>query len=192
MSVPRSILDARGWTVDAVERSGSATTASGSDSVCEQSGDQVGTLRYSPNGAEPKMRAPAETPRELFPPPEMIDDDEAGGVVWLVEGEPDCIRAWSAGVAAVAVPGAQNWRAEWAPRFGAEDGRSSSASTPTSPAGQPRRARGSGPRRPRRRRPCRGLDDYAEEDGFDLTDLLAARDDPRRLGRCSPRWPRTR
>jgi hypothetical protein len=37
--------------------------------------------------------------------------------LWLCEGEPDAVRAWSLGLAAVGVPGAGNWRTEWAPRF---------------------------------------------------------------------------
>ncbi len=118
MNVPPSILDARCWTAEAVERLGLGWDGERvTIPVHDQSGAQIGTLRYSPTGAEPKMLAGAGATRELFPPPEMIDDDEASGVVWLVEGEPDCVRAWSAGVAAVAVPGVKGWRSEWAARF---------------------------------------------------------------------------
>jgi hypothetical protein len=63
------------------------------------------------------MRADVGTSRELFPPPEAIAEGELEDVLWLVEGEPDAVRMWSLGLAAVAVPGAQNWRDTWAPRF---------------------------------------------------------------------------
>ncbi len=80
----------------------------------------MGELHYDPTGLrQPKMVASAGSSRELFPPPEMIGDDELDEhrTVWLVEGEPDAIRLWSLGVPAVAVPGAQNWRDDDAPRF---------------------------------------------------------------------------
>src|SRR4051812_16006208 len=65
------------------------------------------------------MLAVAGATRQLFPPPELITDQELDDrrTVWLVEGEPDAIRLWSIGIPAVAVPGAGNWRDEWAARF---------------------------------------------------------------------------
>jgi hypothetical protein len=65
------------------------------------------------------MLARAGTPRDLFPPPELISDAELAEhrTVWLLEGEPDAIRAWSLGLVAIGVPGAGNWRDEWAARF---------------------------------------------------------------------------
>jgi hypothetical protein len=118
------LLELRGWTLDAMLRLGL-----GFDGrrvvfpVYDAAGDLVGFTRYQPNALlrdddEPKMRADRGTTRELFPPPEMIHDGEVvDGLLALVEGEPDEIRLWSLGIAAVGVPGAQNWRDEWAPRF---------------------------------------------------------------------------
>jgi hypothetical protein len=113
----------RGWTETAIERLELAYLADQhrvAITVREQNGDEVGELHYDPTGRRhPKMLAAAGTPRALFPPPELIADDELGErrVIWLVEGEPDAIRMWSIGLPAVAVPGAQNWRDEWAARF---------------------------------------------------------------------------
>jgi hypothetical protein len=118
-TIPAELLEGRGWTLEAIERLGLGF-ASGRIlfPVRDSSGEQVGYARYLPGaGNADKMRADAGTTRELFPPPEMIGEEEGDGSLWLLEGEPDCVRAWSLGLAAVAVPGAQNWRAEWAPRF---------------------------------------------------------------------------
>jgi hypothetical protein len=163
----------RGWTVEAIERLGL-----GFDGerivfpVRESSGALVGYVRYLPgarNGV-PKMIADAGTTRELFPPPEMIGEDEGDGICWLGEGEPDNVRAWSLGLAAVAVPGAQNWRAEWAPRFTGrkvvvcfdcdEPGRASAARAAADLTACGIQAR--------------IVDlDPSREDGFDLTDFTA-------------------
>lgn len=86
----------------------------------DERGDEHGELHYDPTGRlHPKMRATAGSTRQLFPPPELIGEQELGAQrsLWLVEGEPDAIRLWSLGLPAVAVPGAGNWRDEWAPRF---------------------------------------------------------------------------
>src|SRR5205809_442630 len=84
--------------------------------VRDETGDHVGRLRYQPDPARlngrPKMLAEAGTPRELFPPPETISDEEAAGRVLLVEGEPDALAAWSIGLVAVGVPGVQSWKRE--------------------------------------------------------------------------------
>lgn len=78
-------------------------------------GELLNLPRYLPNAADPseKMRSLKGRPRELFPAPESLPD----GKVWVVEGEPDAISMASLGIPAVAVPGAQTWRREWAPRF---------------------------------------------------------------------------
>jgi DNA primase len=48
----------------------------------------------------------------------MIGENEpVDRLLPLLEGEPDCIRSWSLGVPAVAVPGAGNWKPEWAWRL---------------------------------------------------------------------------
>jgi Toprim-like len=116
--VPRAVAEARGWTPAALDRLGVGYDGERvTFTVRDATGDEVGLLRYSPNGAEPKMLADAGTSRELYPPPEDIADDEVERWLWLVEGEPDATRNWSLGLPAVAVPGAQNWRDELAARF---------------------------------------------------------------------------
>jgi hypothetical protein len=126
--------------------------------VRDEHGDDLGELRYDPTGLlKPKMLAAAGATRQLFPPPELITDQELDErrTVWLVEGEPDAIRLWSIGIPAVAVPGAGNWRDEWAARFTGRRWRSSSASTATRPAARrPPRSRRDRPGR-RRRPPLR-------------------------------------
>jgi AAA domain/Toprim-like len=112
----------RGWTAEALMRLGVGLDG---DRVVipvrDTTGVVVALLRYQPDAAllngKPKMLAAAGTPRELFPPPEMIDDHEASGLLWLVEGEPDAIRMWSLGLAAVGAPGVGKWDAGWAARF---------------------------------------------------------------------------
>jgi hypothetical protein len=113
----------RGWTEPAIERLELAWLAEERRvgiTVRDPVGDVAGELLYDPTGEHhPKMIARAGTPRELFPPPELIGDAELDEhrTVWLLEGEPDAIRAWSLGLVATAVPGAANWREEWAARF---------------------------------------------------------------------------
>lgn len=123
-AIPEGVLQQREWTNETAER-----LKLGWDGqrvlipIHDQTGHLLGHLHYSPHGGTPKMIAPAGAPRELFPPPEMIADDEprvAIGhqrVLPLVEGEPDCITMWSKSWPAVAVPGAGSWQAEWAVRF---------------------------------------------------------------------------
>lgn len=113
----------RGWRPDAVERLGLGWDGRRvTFPVRDETAGLVGLARYLPDAAkrsdrEPKMLATAGSARQLFPPPELLADTEVDGVVFLVEGEPDCTRMWSLGLVAVAVPGAGNWRAEWAGRF---------------------------------------------------------------------------
>jgi hypothetical protein len=112
----------RGWTPAAMERLGLGWDR---DRVVfpvrDATGDIVGRSRYEPDptrrNGKPKLLAEPGTPRELFPPPETVGEQEGDGFMWLVEGEPDAVRGWSIGLAAVAVPGAQNWKSQWAPRF---------------------------------------------------------------------------
>jgi AAA domain/Toprim-like len=169
-AVPENVLKLRGWTREAVERldlgyEGERVLLP----VREASGELLGHLHYSPNGAEPKMLADAECPRELFPPPEMICAEEGAGPLWLVEGEPDCVRAWSLGLSAVAVPGTQGWKSEWAPRFTGrkvavcfdadEGGRTTAARVGSDLAAAGIEAR------------LIDLVPVADRDGFDLTDF---------------------
>ncbi len=116
-----AIADLRGWTAAALDRL-ELTYADRRVGIPirDELGDELGELRYDPTGQHnPKMLQPGGVPRQLFPPPEQIGEQELGDrrTIWLVEGEPDAIRLWSLGIAAVAVPGAQNWRDEWAARF---------------------------------------------------------------------------
>lgn len=80
--------------------------------VRDKDGVLVNVNRYLPNG-QPKMMATRGRERDLFPAPETV----GGSVIWIVEGEPDAIAAHSIGLPAVGLPGATNWRDEWAPRF---------------------------------------------------------------------------
>jgi hypothetical protein len=80
--------------------------------VRDHAGALVNLNRYLPNG-QPKMMAAKGRPRDLFPAPESV----GGAVIWIVEGEPDAITAHSIGLPAVGLPGATNWREEWATRF---------------------------------------------------------------------------
>jgi hypothetical protein len=110
----------RGWTPEVLERlevgfDGGRVTFPYRDA----DGRLVGLGRYQPNPerrgeSEPKLKADAGSRRELWPPPERVESD---GCLWLVEGEPDAIRAYSLVLAAVAVPGVQGWRPEYARRF---------------------------------------------------------------------------
>jgi hypothetical protein len=81
-------------------------------------GQLVGMGRYQPNpdrrADEPKLKADAGSRRELFPAPERLKTD---GWLWLLEGEPDAVRAASLALPAVAVPGVEGWRREYIERF---------------------------------------------------------------------------
>jgi DNA primase len=80
--------------------------------VRDAKGEVVASLRYL-HGAKPKLIA-SKGERHLFPAPESLRKDVP---VWVVEGEPDAISAHALGLQAVAVPGSQAWRDEWAARF---------------------------------------------------------------------------
>jgi hypothetical protein len=43
-----------------------------------------------------------------------LEEAEKAGYVLLVEGESDCHTSWYYGLPAIGIPGAQNWRDEWA------------------------------------------------------------------------------
>jgi hypothetical protein len=72
----------------------------------------VGLLRYQPwpQPGEPKILAIAGSRRALLPHPAA----EPSTHVLLVEGEPDMIAARSHGLPAIAVPGVDAWRSDWA------------------------------------------------------------------------------
>src|SRR5262249_51789665 len=107
----------RGWTPDAL-----AALAIGLDGdrvlfpYRDARGRLVGVGLYAPNPERrngTKLLALRGSTRTLFPIPEQVKGD----LVFLVEGEPDAVRAWSLGLPAIAVPGVAGWRAEWAARF---------------------------------------------------------------------------
>jgi hypothetical protein len=112
----------RGWTEAAIERlelTFDASTGVIGFPLVDATGDTLGVLRYLPypeqrNGKR-KTEQPAGVPRQLFPPPETIGQDAVELV--LTEGEPDQVAAASAGYTAVAVPGVEGWKAEYAGRF---------------------------------------------------------------------------
>lgn len=75
----------------------------------------VGLLRYQPwpKHGQAKMLAAPGSRRALLPHPAAEPSTE----ILLVEGEPDMIAARSRDIPAIAVPGAETWRPEWAPLF---------------------------------------------------------------------------
>jgi DNA primase len=80
--------------------------------VRDDRGRLVGLLRYRPfpEPGQPKMLASRGSRRALLPHPAA----EPSRKLLLVEGEPDMIAARSRGIPAIALPGAESWRAEWA------------------------------------------------------------------------------
>ena len=149
--------------------------------VRDAAGDFIGYARYLPGASNgTKMRVDAGTSRELFPPPEMVENGE--GFLWLVEGEPDCVRACSLGLQAVAVPGTAGWRAEWAPRF---SGRKVAVCFDADESGRAAAKCAAGDLTA-----C-GIEarivdlDPSRDDGFDLTDFAAkAKTDGERQAAC--------
>jgi Toprim-like len=108
----------RGWTLDTLEQLGVGFDGERITlPVRNEEGALVGVARYLPGerGEAPKMIADTGSKRQLFPGPEAVD--ERDGYLLLVEGEPDAIAAHSFGLAAVAIPGANNWQTEWKQRF---------------------------------------------------------------------------
>jgi DNA primase len=79
----------------------------------------VGLLRYQPRPTfgQPKMLAAPGSRRALLPHPAA----EPSRSLLLVEGEPDMIAARSHDLPAIAIPGVDAWRREWAPLFTGRD-----------------------------------------------------------------------
>jgi hypothetical protein len=75
----------------------------------------IGLLRYRPwpKEGESKMHSAYGSRRGLLPHPAA----ESSKSVLLVEGEPDMIAARSRGLPAIALPGVDAWRTEWAKLF---------------------------------------------------------------------------
>jgi len=186
----------RGWTWGAIERL--ELGLDGERVVFpyrDRTGQLVGYAHYQPNperrNGSPKLKAAAGTSRELFPSPETIE--EGGGLLWLLEGEPDSMRALSVGLAAMAVPGVAGWRLEWAQRFaGRRVCLCFDCDTPGREAARRVAADLHGVAAE-----VRVLDlDPSAEDGFDLTDFLCVarsageREEARRiLERCAEMAP---
>ena len=117
-----AVAELRGWTPEAIsrldliwdERAGQVVFP-----IRDATGDDLGELRYLPDPARRngrrKMAQASGVPRQLFPPPETLGDEDR--LLILAEGEPDAVAAWSAGFAAVAVPGVQGWKLEYGARF---------------------------------------------------------------------------
>lgn len=112
------LCELRGWTAPAIRGLGL-----GFDADCkrivfpiyDKDETLVGFSRWLPNPASRGSRSKniAEGPRDLFPPPERIEDES----VWLVEGEPDAVAMASIGQSAIGVPGVSTWKQGWAERF---------------------------------------------------------------------------
>jgi hypothetical protein len=108
----------RGWARDTLEQLGVGLDGERlTIPVRNEEGALVGVVRYLPGERceAPKMIADTGSKRQLFPAPETVDEQE--GFLLLVEGEPDAICGNSFGLAAVAIPGANNWQSEWKQRF---------------------------------------------------------------------------
>jgi uncharacterized protein DUF3631 len=80
--------------------------------IHDAAGQLVNLVRYAP-GSVAKSRTLLGRPRDLFPPPELID----GSRIFLFEGEPDTVTGQLAGLPAVAVPGKGGWKSSWVERF---------------------------------------------------------------------------
>lgn len=110
----------RGWTRDPVRWLGLGTDGERvTIPVRAGDGSLVGLLRYQPDaaqrGAAAKTVALPGSRRDLFPSPEQLEPGSR--TVFVLEGEPDAVRALSLGLEAVGLPGVQGWRPEWAARF---------------------------------------------------------------------------
>jgi hypothetical protein len=85
--------------------------ATPADRVTAERAVLQGVLRLRINATQhPKVTAIPGTRLGLLPPPAWTSGDR----VLLVEGPSDMLAARSAGLPAVAVPGANAWRSEWA------------------------------------------------------------------------------
>jgi hypothetical protein len=79
----------------------------------DQNGEQLATrYRISPGGDD-KFRWEKGSKTTLYGL-HKLGEAHSAGYVLLVEGESDCHTAWYRGLPAVGVPGADNWRDEWA------------------------------------------------------------------------------
>jgi hypothetical protein len=103
----------RGWRLTAIRELDIGCDASGRITIPIRGTERElrGVLRYDPFGErEPKMLASRGTELGLIPHPAV----ERTPHVILVEGPPDMIATRSLGLPAIAVPGTNAWRTEWA------------------------------------------------------------------------------
>ncbi len=140
-----------------------------------------GVLRLRVDRAQhPKVIAMPGTRLGLLPPPSWTGERR----VLLVEGPSDMLAARSAGLPAVAVPGASAWRPEWAAVL---SGRDVVVVMDCDHAGRHAARRiGEDLARCRTRVAVRDLDP-ARHDGYDLTDWLRAGNHPADLATASGR-----
>jgi hypothetical protein len=97
-----ALEDAQWWGVDAVEIP-----------YADEEGEYVlGRYRVSLTGDKKvvSQKGTKTIPYGL----NRLDDAREAGYVLLVEGESDCPSAWHRGLPALGIPGAKNWKAEWA------------------------------------------------------------------------------
>jgi hypothetical protein len=79
----------------------------------DQNGEQLATrYRISPGGDD-KFRWEKGSKSTLYGLHKLEEAHDAGYLL-LVEGESDCHTAWYRGLPAIGVPGAKNWKPEWA------------------------------------------------------------------------------
>jgi hypothetical protein len=106
----------RGWRYGAICELEVGLDASGRLTIPIRDAEEnlQGVLRYQPwHTHGPKMLAVRGTRLGLVPNPAR----ESSPAVMLVEGPADMLAARSHGMPAIAVPGAQAWRSEWARLF---------------------------------------------------------------------------
>jgi hypothetical protein len=141
--------------------------------IRDGNGGLRGVLRYLPGAVGRKMLAAPGTKLGLIPHPVR----EGSPRVLLVEGPPDMIAARSRGWAAIAVPGDQAWRREWAGLF---RGREVLVLMDSDAAGRAAAARITADLS--HVADARQVDLVPDRsDGFDLTDWLRLRPTPRRV-----------
>jgi hypothetical protein len=108
------LWEVRGWTVPAIIRCGLGWDGERvTFPIRDAKLKIVGLVRYLPGGS-PKSLALPGSKRLLFPAPEVTVRSRP---VFLVEGEPDAVAVWSCGHQAVALPGANSWRSDFAFRL---------------------------------------------------------------------------
>nr|MBA3370000.1 hypothetical protein [Thermoleophilaceae bacterium] len=107
----------RGWTRPTIESIGLGFNGERiTFPVRARTGELLDVLRYKPGEraeGERKLLASKGRAREIFPPPESVEDDP----IWVLEGEADAVSARELALPAVGVPGANKWDESWPERF---------------------------------------------------------------------------